>query len=260
VDSNSDTICSEKTGYILSKNSYRLALSLVDYSSEGVDNILKATDVVESEIIDLLKENIEDCPICRTSEKAVRGWLKGALSDLLHNESARAKLNTCGLCRIHSDTFIQVVKSDSDIGALSAAIMLCDILRCQIQDIKELESAKKRKRRILSKAGDSCYLCKVSSDTEQRFVKAFAIFFNELDVRKAYENSNSIICVEHTRQMSTIETDSRRWFLSTQQNMLGALLDDMEILIKKHDYRNTEPIGRERASWVTAVRVIGERE
>ncbi|HAA86231.1 MAG TPA: hypothetical protein DCE14_07810, partial [Kosmotogaceae bacterium] len=235
-------------------------LSIVDRSTEGVDRILKATDIVESEIIDLLNENTEDCPICRTSERAVRGWLKGALSDLLHNESARAKLNAGGLCRVHSETFIQVVRSDSGIGSLSAAIMLCDILRRQIQDIKELESGKRRRRRGFSKVGNRCHMCKVFSETEQRFVNAFAVFFNKMVVREAFENSNSVICVEHTRQMSRINTTCKEWFLSIQQKKLKALLDDMEILMKKHDYRNTEPIGRESSSWVRTVRVIGERE
>ncbi len=227
---------------------------------EGVEDELKATNVVESEILTLIRQSDNTCPICRVSEKAVTGWLNGALSDLLHNEDAREKLNSGGLCRKHSETFVKVVKSNSNIGPLSAAIMLSEILKKQLTEVK---GGKKQKRpgrqRIPGKrAARGCHLCRIADATESRFVTGFLVFFSELGVRRAYENSETIICFDHTRGILEATSDVSEWFVSVQKTKIGAVLDDMELLIKKHDYRSKETIGKESSSWSRAARIVGE--
>ncbi len=220
---------------------------------------MKATDVVESEIITLVKQSEERCPICRVVDKAVSGWLDGALSDLLHNEEARAKLNNGGLCRKHSEVFVEVVKSNSSIGPLSASIMLSEILRNQLIAIKAKEKRSRLERlRAPGKKTEGCYLCRIALETEYRFVNGFRVFFSRPEVKHSYERSETIICFDHTTQLLEMPTDVSEWFVSVQRSKISALLDEMDLLISKHDYRSKESIGKESSSWVRAIQTIGE--
>jgi hypothetical protein len=75
---------------------------------------LKANNVLESEIISLLEEG-ELCPVCRSMEKSVDGWIVGAFSNLLHNEDARMELMRNGLCTVHLKRIVEVAKERSEV-------------------------------------------------------------------------------------------------------------------------------------------------
>lgn len=218
---------------------------------------LKANNVLESEIISLLEEG-ELCPVCRSMEKSVDGWIVGAFSNLLHNEDARMELMRNGLCTVHLKRIVEVAKERSEVGSLAVSIMFREILAAQIPwlDGKDVGFLSRKK----PKSG-SCVLCSVASNSERIYLSAFVNFLQRDEVQRSYENSRSVLCVNHSRYIiKNMRNSCGQWLAETQRNKYEDLTAEIENYISKHDYRNSTPVGQERHAWLKASKLIGERD
>jgi len=219
---------------------------------------LKAENIVESEIVALLKESNE-CPVCRSMEKSVDGWVIGAFSNLLHNENARLEMKRDGFCADHLRRITELAREKSDVGSLAVSIVFRELL------IEQLAWLSVRKEPIFRTKGKprrgSCVLCSVANQTERIYLSAFSRFLQSLEVRKKYEESGSIFCINHSRYLlKEVGQSTQEWFTDIQKRKYGQLMETIEEFVSKHDYRNKVPIGEERTAWLTASKIIGERE
>jgi hypothetical protein len=219
---------------------------------------LKAENIVESEIVALLKEGNE-CPVCRSMEKAVDGWVIGAFSNLLHNENARLEMKRDGFCADHLRRITQLAREKSDVGSLAVSIVFRELL---IEQLAWLRVRREPVFRTKRKPGPgSCVLCSVANQTERIYLSAFSRFLQSLEVRKTYEESGSIFCINHSRYLlKKVGQSTQEWFADIQKRKYAQLTGKIEEFVSKHDYRNKVPIGEERTAWLTASKLIGERE
>lgn len=220
---------------------------------------MKVGTVVESEIVELLRES-ELCPVCQAIAKATDGWIYGAFYNLLHNETARDKLKKGGLCRIHARRITELAREKSDIGNLSVSIVFREILAEQLRNLKGSRRSVRLKKRSKSER-KGCHLCEVSEETESRYLKGFASFFDSDGVRSAYEISSTVFCIDHARALLTfMKLETSEWFVPVQRKKLESLLSMLKLYIEKKDYKNDEPIGSEKNAWLLASKIIGRTE
>jgi len=219
---------------------------------------LKAENIVESEIVALLKESNE-CSVCRSMEKSVDVWVIGAFSNLLHNEKARLEMKRDGFCADHLKRITELAKEKSDVGSLAVSIVFRELLIEQLAWLRVRRKPVFRTKRIPGPG--SCVLCSIANQTEKIYLSAFSRFFHSLEVRKNYEESGSIFCINHSRYLlRKLDQLTQEWFTEIQKRKYRQLSEEIEEFVSKHDYRNKVPIGLERTAWLTASKVIGERE
>jgi len=210
---------------------------------------MKANHVAESTLVELLNKPGLDCPICSALSLSTKSWLEATLSNLMHNFESRGKLLRGGLCTAHKKLLIELATSEFNIGALSLSMLLDEMLPVQLRTLE--------KRKVIS--GKSCYLCEFERQTSQRYVDTFKEFFNLLEGKKLYENSEHIICIDHSAKLlSSMKAKTREWFLEVQNVKFTALHQLLKNYMKKHDHRSKEPFGEERDSWKTLAKLIGE--
>lgn len=219
---------------------------------------MKAENIVESEVIALLKEG-NDCPVCRSMEESVDGWVIGAFSNLLHNENARLEMKRDGFCADHLRRITELAREKSDVGSLAVSIVFRELL---IEQLAWLRVRKEPIFRTKAKQGaGSCVLCSIANQTERIYLSAFSRFLQSLEVRKKYEESGSIFCINHSRYLlKKVGQSTQEWLTVIQKRKYGQLTEEIEEFVSKHDYRNKVPIGEERTAWLRASKVIGERE
>lgn len=219
---------------------------------------MKAENIVESEIVALLKESNE-CPVCRSMEKSVDGWVIGTFSNLLHNENARLEMKRDGFCADHLRRITELAREKSDVGSLAVSIVFRELL------VEQLVWLRVRKEPIFQARRNprpgSCVLCSVASKTERIYLSAFSRFLQSLEVKEKYEESGAIFCINHSRcLLKKVGRSTQEWLTDIQKRKYGQLTEEIEEFVSKHDYRNRVPIGEERTAWYTASRLIGERE
>ena len=218
---------------------------------------LRVETVVESEVVELFA-GTGTCPVCSARSKAVDGWIYGAFYNLLHNEDARFRLKSGGLCREHSRRIVEMAREKSDIGSLPVSVVFKELLIGQLDLIGQGER-KLFKKAPSSRSTGSCHLCEVSRESGKRYVIAIAKFFDSEKIRKLYEESSSILCIDHAREIVvSMRTATAEWFVALQKSKVESVVKMLERYIGKHDYRNTSPIGDDRNAWLTASRIIGE--
>ncbi len=218
---------------------------------------LRVETIVESEVVELLAR-ADICPVCSARSKAVDGWIYGAFYNLLHNEDARFRLKSGGLCREHSRRIVEMAREKSDIGSLPVSVVFKELLFGQLNLIGPGER-KLFKRVSSSRNTGGCHLCEVSRESEKRYVIAIAKFFDSEKIRKLYEESSSILCIDHAREVAaSMRAATVEWFVTLQKSKIESVIEMLERYIGKNDYRNTSPIGEERNAWLTASRIIGE--
>lgn len=218
---------------------------------------MKASTVLESEIIEILKLQ-DSCPICYAKSKAVDSWIYGAFTNLLHNEDARTKLREGGLCRYHSARITEMARENSDIGSLAVTVIFKEMLLEQKRMLKG-DARKGFFRRNRESNIGNCHLCRIASDTETRYLKGFYGFLYSESIRRMYEESTNVFCIDHSESLfKVLRTSESQWFEEVQNKKIGLLLSDLELYIGRHDYRNSEPIGEEKKAWLIASKIIGQ--
>ena len=98
---------------------------------------MKAENIAESKIMDLLRVNEASCPVCHGVRNTIDSWLESTISNLMHNFEAREKLMSGGLCRAHSKMIVALAGVSSDVGSLGVSMVFEELLERQINSLRD---------------------------------------------------------------------------------------------------------------------------
>lgn len=153
-----------------------------------------------------------------------------------------------GFCAHHFWKIVNIAQNDPLLGGLGPAIIIEDLLKNYIENIKNDKNMDVR-----------CYICTELSKIENSYTSSFAIKIGKTDILKRYENNNySILCNRHFNKiLSLTSTSMKNELKDIQLKKLKVLLENLKSYILKHDYRYTNTIKEEEAkSWVQAIEVM----
>ncbi len=202
---------------------------------------MKPRDLVEIKIFDTM-ERAQGCPICTLINENVERLVDTIFYELVNDPQIRGDLRSSGLCKRHTEMIEKYLKHHPELGLLGVAIIYEDLLQNQI-DLMTQNS-------LDSMGNKGCYLCEHENEIEKTYLSSFSRIFSETDGLNLYEKSNSILCLYHYYKISTVVDEPfAKGLKSIQHAKLSNLKNQLSIFIRKHDYRNKEPFGKEAAAY-----------
>ena len=204
----------------------------------------------------------EGCPVCtvvlKSIERYMDTWQYEGFTDVEHRQKL---IVSRGFCPLHTWQLVQ------HNNALQLAVIyrevLTDILANldaeQRNSASESRSLWGRRRHRENSAGQSvpasetCPLCRVRSDAEQRIIGTLLQQLQVEEMRALMCRSTGL-CLEHFNQARSQaesgDPGQLRSLLECQRTCMQQVLDEVQELIRKHDYRfANEPQGNEMTSW-----------
>lgn len=207
---------------------------------------LKPRDFVEIKIIDTMSEKDPSCPICKLINESIEKLIDTILYELVNDHQIRSNLRTMGLCRKHVETIERYLHHHPELGLLGIAIIYEDILDHKLKTIKQNES---------DIYAYSCYLCNRESQIEEVYINSFGKILGGTEGITLFSQSDSVFCLYHFSRIYRLLNDTtKNHFKEIQIEKLNYLKNQLSIFIKKHDYQNKKPIGKE----ATAYRSVGK--
>jgi hypothetical protein len=220
-------------------------------------------DVLYFELLDALAGR--GCALCRLALKASDSYINALLHEGVIDVPIREELrNARGLCYRHA--WRMAARRGSVLGT---AIIYRDVMNALVKALEEERVAPRGwrgkkdslDRRLAPTAG--CPACRLEGDAERRAAKTLLKHMGTSEVADAFSTSSGL-CVPHFQlALSHAGTGDASTLAAWQGAALRRLRDELDELIRKHDYRfRSEPITEAEAdSWERAVAsVVGERE
>jgi hypothetical protein len=218
-------------------------------------------DTLYFELLEALQA--EGCALCRLARKASDSYINALLYEGVVDVPIREELrNARGLCRRHA--WQMVGKRGSVLGT---AVIYRDVLNTLAKTLQEQAAAPQRwrgsgealARRLAATA--ECPACRLEEDAERRSAKTLLKHLVSAEMAAAYAAARGL-CLPHFQAVLAHAGDqAARTLAQWQESALCHLRDELDELIRKHDYRfRGEAISEEEAaSWKRAVAAaIGE--
>ncbi|MBT9169581.1 MAG: hypothetical protein DDT19_02943 [Syntrophomonadaceae bacterium] len=220
-------------------------------------------------LVDALK--MEGCPICRLSQRSLERFFDNLLYENVNDPWIRRRIRkSLGFCKQHSTELIKAAKRAGD--NLGIAIIYEDMLSAARADLEKIDPLQARnslfrlvsRKKPVSKAvlsellllGRNCLACEHQRLTEDSYIFTLNQFLTDTMFMGLFVESDGL-CLLHLRE-ALAAGDSMKaahYLLETEKEKVEHLLGELRELIRKHDYRfSLEPLGRERDSWLRAVR------
>lgn len=220
-------------------------------------------------LVDALK--MEGCPICRLSQRSLERFLDNFLYENVNDPWIRRRIRkSLGFCKQHCSDLIKAAKRAGD--NLGIAIIYEDVLsaaRAHLEKIDPLHAPNSLFRLVswkkpASKAalsellplGRNCLACERQRITEDDYIFTLNQFLTDTTFAEMFVESDGL-CLLHFRE-ALAACDSVKaayYLLKTEKEKVEHLLRELQELIRKHDYRySSEPLGKEKDSWLRAVR------
>ncbi|MGI8968080.1 MAG: DUF6062 family protein [Chloroflexota bacterium] len=210
---------------------------------------------------DAIAKNPRNCPVCVVVQTRLRHYVDTLFYELVNDPPTRERIRRArGFCRYHA----RMISEQSD--ALGAAIILCDVLENDFQDISNglfdlpAQSTNPIRRLLGRRSGQPelapCPLCVSESETEYLVVDSllerldsttFSIDFPE----------RAGICVPHFRLAYDRCGDGPRWrkMTAVQRTAVQRLIEELNDLARAYDYHVTEkPTAEQAEVWRRALR------
>ncbi len=209
----------------------------------------------------------EGCPVCtvvlESIERYMDTWQYEGFTDV---EQRHQLIVSRGFCPLHTWQLAQ--RHNALQLALVYREVLTDLLADLEADQKKLRTARDRKserdspwsnwRRRGSTAktlpaGQTCPLCRVRADAEQRLLETLLEQLQVEEVRALLSQSTGL-CLLHFNQARSL-AESRKpellpYLLDCQRSCMQRVLGEVQELIRKHDYRFAKELqGNEMTSW-----------
>lgn len=182
-------------------------------------------------VLDALHE--PHCAVCLPSRAAGRAYLSGIEREGVNDPAVRdAWRRRGGLCARHWRTW-------RELGAqpLSSAIIAEDLLRSAIAETHHARRA--------------CLACDTERAAEPRYQRALERLGAER-IEAELAQGRGFLCLSH---LARVEDPA---VASLFRARLEQILSELRTFISAHDYRAAgRPKGRERDSWLRALRVLG---
>jgi hypothetical protein len=220
-------------------------------------------DTLYFELLEALQAG--GCALCRLAHKASDSYLNALLYEGVIDVPIRDELrNARGPCHRHA--WQMAGKRGSVLGT---ALIYRDVVNTLAKALQEEPSAPRRwrgkrdalARRLAPTAG--CPACALEQDAERRSAKTLLKHLGSADIAAAYDASGGL-CLPHFQVVLAHAGDeATRTLAQWQESALCRLRDELDELIRKHDYRfKGEPTtDKEAVSWRRAVAAaVGEPE
>lgn len=220
-------------------------------------------DVLYHELLEALQG--EGCAVCRLARKASDSYIRALIYEGVTDVKLREALrNARGLCHLHG--WRMVGRRGSVLGT---AIIYRDVINTLVKALEARPAAARlfgRGQPELSRAlaaSEDCPACLLERDAERRAVKILLNHLGDSAIAEAYQQAGGI-CLPHFQLALGQGSQSAGVTLAGWQAQAWAQLrDDLDELIRKHDYRfRSETVTDDEAdSWERAVAaVVGEAE
>jgi hypothetical protein len=201
------------------------------------------------------------CAICRLAHKASDSYLNALLYEGVIDVPIREELrNSRGPCHRHA--WQMASKRGSVLGT---AVIYRDVVNALAKALQEEPARRWRgnrdgmARRLAPTTG--CPACSLEQDAERRSAKTLLKHLGSADLAAAYAGAGGL-CLPHFQiVLAHAGEGASRTLAQWQESALCRLRDELDELIRKHDYRfQGEQISEEEAiSWKRAVAAaVGE--
>jgi hypothetical protein len=220
-------------------------------------------DTLYFELLEALQAG--GCALCRLAHKASESYLNALLYEGVTDVPIREELrNARGPCHRHA--WQMANKRGSVLGT---AVIYRDVVNTLAKALQEEVAAPRRwrgnrdglARRLAPTTG--CPACALEQDADRRSAKTLLKHLGSADIAAAYVAAGGL-CLPHFQVvLAHAGEETTRTLAQWQESALCRLRDELDELIRKHDYRfRGEPTTEEEAvSWKRAVAAaVGEPE
>jgi hypothetical protein len=200
------------------------------------------------------------CALCRLARKASDGYINALLYEGVVDVPIRDELRDArGLCHRHA--WQLAGKRGSVLGA---AVIYRDVVNTLARALQEEAGAPRRwrgnrealVRNLAPTAG--CPACRLEKDGERRSARTLVMHLASAEIAAAYAAAGGLCLPHFGVVLSHAGDEAARTLARWQEAALCRLRDELDALIRKHDYRfQGEPISEaEAASWKRAVAAV----
>ena len=220
-------------------------------------------DTLYFELLDALQAG--GCALCRLARKASDSYINALLHEGVVDVPIRDELrNARGPCYRHA--WQMAAKRGSVLGT---AVIYRDVINTLAKALQQDATGQRRWRgfrealaKRLAPTTD-CPACKLEQDAERRSAKTLLKHLNSAEVAAAYAAAGGL-CLPHLQVvLSHASEEAAHTLAQWQESALCHLRDELDELIRKHDYRfRGEPTTEgEAVSWRRAVAAaVGEHD
>lgn len=219
-------------------------------------------DVLYHELFDALCA--DGCAICRLARKASDRYINALLYEGVVDVDLRQKLRDArGLCYVHAWRM-----ANKRGAVLGTAIVYRDVINTLA---KALETPEKRSllgggkdttaKRLA--ATEPCPACSLEQEAVRRAVKTLLKHLGDADIAESYVAAGGLCLPHFTDALTHANGAASQSLADWQASAFRRLRDELDELIRKHDYRfSGEPITEQEAvAWTRAVAAaVGETE
>jgi hypothetical protein len=221
-------------------------------------------DVLYHELLEALQA--EGCAVCRLARRASDSYIHALIYEGVTDVKLRENLrNARGLCHRHG------WRMAGERGSvLGTSIIYRDVINTLVKALEAQGAAGPRLfgrgqpelSRALAPSAD-CPACVLERDAERRAVRILLTHTADAGIAEAYKAAGGI-CLPHFQiALSQSSQAATSAIAAWQAEALSRLRDDLDELIRKHDYRFRSEVvtGAEADSWERAVAaIVGESE
>ena len=219
-------------------------------------------DSAAFEVLEALRQ--PGCAVCQLALRSVKKMIGSIAYEQVNDPPLRKELRRArGFCNRHAHQWLREARS-----VLGTALIYKDVLQTALRELETGEPASSGQRAgLLSgwlRAGDHhrrgarCPACRAQVEAEARYVDVLLELLGSLDaseVRSAVEASDGL-CLRHT--LATVRAGGPRSgaLVKVTRQRVAALIDELDEVIRKEDYRfREEP--RTEAERTAPARAVG---
>lgn len=163
------------------------------------------------------------CPVCRSIEESVDGYLDSLLYESVNDRTLRARFaRDRGLCNHH----LHRLGPRGD--GLGIGILYRDIVGAALKSLQEPGGEGE-----LPLNTGSCAVCDFEADAERRTLELFSAFGHEVEFRERFESSSGL-CLPHLVRLAPLMPGGRLepWFAEFHARRLEAFKDELEAFLE----------------------------
>lgn len=200
-------------------------------------------------LLDQLKDRA--CPVCVQTRLSLKSFLDSYLYEGVNDDSHWNNLSAAGgWCACHA----RILENFSDGLAVSL------FYRHEIRKRLNVLGKEAKKGGFFSKKKEKppCPACVYQIEVESGQIHLLSLSLGESEFWRAFEEHPGL-CLPHTQGvLMHLEGSEAEKFKVLALGKLESLCAELDEIVKKHDYRNTEKMGAEGDAWKRALsRVYG---
>jgi hypothetical protein len=178
------------------------------------------------------------CAVCRLALRSVAKLLTSIAYEQVNDIALREQLRRGGgFCNLHAHQWLAEAHS-----VLGTALIYRDVLQAAIRTLDKAEPNGQRSRLFGGLLGPTqqstpCPACQAQFEAETRYLEALlAVLAADAGARQALETSDGL-CRRHTLAAIRSGRDGATYVAERARAIVDALVDDLDEVIRKEDYR-----------------------